>query len=425
MENFQEYILGKLGETFTGLSGKTKDDFGAGKLYIPYTNIFENAQVDISKLEFVRIGLERQNKVRYGDLFFTTSSETVEEVGLTSVLLDELEEAYLNSFCFGFRLRTFELLRPEYASFLFRSHDIRKQITRLGQGSTRINLPKTELLEKLLVTFPEKDEQAKIFEILSKIDESISTTQKLITKYERIKTGLMQDLLTKGIDENGQIRSEVTHEFKDSELGRIPVEWDIAVLGDSTIDPICYGIVQVGENTSGGVPTIAIRDLLTNFELVHLTNKDIEDKYPRSRVIGGELLISIKATTGRVDVVPSSFNGNISRDIAKIRFKKEYSPNFYKSYFHSELGQRSLDLITVGTTRKEISIAPLKKVLIPFVPFKEQTEIVKQVKSVDLLIKQTNKELNKLGKLKQGLMQDLLTGKVRVTRLLEETATTT
>ncbi len=114
-------IFGNLGDTYTGLTGKTKEDFGAGKPYIPYINIFKNSRIDIQNLEYVQVNDdERQSVVKYGDIFFTTSSETPEEVGMSSVLLEEVSEVFLNSFCFGFRLNNFETLIPKYARYLFR-----------------------------------------------------------------------------------------------------------------------------------------------------------------------------------------------------------------------------------------------------------------------------------------------------------------
>src|SRR5690606_29055719 len=105
MGEWKEIELGNLGQTYSGLSGKTKEDFGSGKPYIPYLNIFSNSKINPNALELVEISpTERQNRVQHGDIFFTTSSETIEEVGMTSVLLNDLGEVYLNSFCFGFRL---------------------------------------------------------------------------------------------------------------------------------------------------------------------------------------------------------------------------------------------------------------------------------------------------------------------------------
>ncbi len=99
--DWETKTLGDIGETYSGLSGKTKEDFGKGKPYIQYKQIFDNSKVDILKFEYVSINKEeKQNKVNFGDVFFTVSSETPNEIGTASVLLDKVDELYLNSFCF-------------------------------------------------------------------------------------------------------------------------------------------------------------------------------------------------------------------------------------------------------------------------------------------------------------------------------------
>ncbi|XQL52982.1 restriction endonuclease subunit S [Escherichia coli] len=189
-------IFGNLGDTYTGLTGKTKDDFGAGKPYIPYINIFKNSRIDIQNLEYVQVNDdERQSVVKYGDIFFTTSSETPEEVGMSSVLLEEVSEVFLNSFCFGFRLNNFETLIPKYARYLFRSEHVRRQISTLGQGVTRYNLSKRQLI-KLELKLPCVEEQQKIAAVLSAADAEISTLEKKLTCLRDEKKALMQQLLT-------------------------------------------------------------------------------------------------------------------------------------------------------------------------------------------------------------------------------------
>ncbi|MCX9328384.1 restriction endonuclease subunit S [Escherichia coli] len=189
-------IFGNLGDTYTGLTGKTKEDFGAGKPYIPYINIFKNSRIDIQNLEYVQVNDdERQSVVKYGDIFFTTSSETPEEVGMSSVLLEEVSEVFLNSFCFGFRLNNFETLIPKYARYLFRSEHVRRQISTLGQGVTRYNLSKRQLI-KLELKLPCVEEQQKIAAVLSAADAEISTLEKKLTCLRDEKKALMQQLLT-------------------------------------------------------------------------------------------------------------------------------------------------------------------------------------------------------------------------------------
>lgn len=115
---WQKTTLGKIGTTFNGLTGKSGDDFGTGKKYITYKQIFDNSRIDPEKFSLVQIQpKEKQNQVVFGDVFFTTSSETPSEVGFCSVMLTDIkEEIYLNSFCFGYRIKSFDTLNPYFAS---------------------------------------------------------------------------------------------------------------------------------------------------------------------------------------------------------------------------------------------------------------------------------------------------------------------
>ena len=212
-EEWQEVVLGSLGATYGGLSGKSKEDFGRGKPFIPYINIFNNSKIDIAHFDLVDIApTERQSRVRYGDIFFTTSSETPEEVGMSSVLLDQVSDLYLNSFCFGFRLHNFDILSPEYARYVLRSEQIRKAITVLAQGSTRFNLSKQELM-KLRLKLPCLDEQNAITVVLVNAERQVNTLEQQHLCLQEQKTALMQQLLT------GKRRVQVDHEIGACESG--------------------------------------------------------------------------------------------------------------------------------------------------------------------------------------------------------------
>lgn len=193
---WQEYHLGGLGDTYTGLTGKSKEDFGEGKPYIPYLNIFFNNSIDTKSLDYVKINPEdKQNRVRYGDVLFTVSSETQNEVGMASVLLEEIEELYLNSFCFGFRLYDFKTLNPEFSSYFFRANNFRKEVYKLSQGATRYNLSKTQLM-KLKIVLPTIEEQKAIAQVLQAADTEIKLLKAKTDKLREKKKGLMQQLLT-------------------------------------------------------------------------------------------------------------------------------------------------------------------------------------------------------------------------------------
>lgn len=186
--------LGEVGKTYGGLSGKSKEDFGIGKPYIQYKQIFDDSKIDISRFELVDIKEnENQNKVNFGDVFFTVSSETPNEIGMSSVLLDEVAELYLNSFCFGFRANSLNDLSPYFSQYLFRSENFRNEIIKLAQGSTRYNMSKIQLM-KIEIGLPCLKEQTLIANFLSAIDDKINHTQTEILKTEHWKKGLLQKM---------------------------------------------------------------------------------------------------------------------------------------------------------------------------------------------------------------------------------------
>lgn len=203
-DEWEEVRLEEIGNPFNGLSGKTGEDFGIGEAkYITYKNIFDYSRIKLDILENVKISNdEKQNLVQFGDIFFTVSSETPEEVGMSSVLLDNVSNTYLNSFCFGYRLNNFNTLDPYFARFYFRSFQMRDKISRLAQGSTRFNLSKNGIM-KLKVKLPSLQVQQKIAEILSLADEGINLLKNELVELKLQKIALIQKLLT------GQVRVKV------------------------------------------------------------------------------------------------------------------------------------------------------------------------------------------------------------------------
>jgi len=137
--------LGELGNFYGGLTGKNKNDFSNGNAkFITYMNIYSNIAVDTNVDVFVKMEPEeKQNKIQYGDMLFTGSSETPDECGMSSVLTKQMNEPlYLNSFCFGFRFHDSHLFLPDFTKYLFRDEQIRKQIAKTASGVTRFNVSK-------------------------------------------------------------------------------------------------------------------------------------------------------------------------------------------------------------------------------------------------------------------------------------------
>ena len=173
--SWEQRKLGEMGQTYTGLSGKTKDDFGHGQArFVTYMNVFSNPISNPEMTEPIEID-PKQNEVEVGDVFFTTSSETPEEVGMSSILLEKRGKTYLNSFCFGFRPS--EKIDSYYLAYMLRSESARAKITLLAQGISRYNISKNKVME-IAVSLPSLDEQKMIGQYFSQLDNLITLHQR-------------------------------------------------------------------------------------------------------------------------------------------------------------------------------------------------------------------------------------------------------
>ena len=173
--SWEQRKLGEMGQTYTGLSGKTKDDFGHGQArFVTYMNVFSNPISNPEITEPIEID-PKQNEVEVGDVFFTTSSETPEEVGMSSILLEKRGKTYLNSFCFGFRPS--EKIDSYYLAYMLRSESTRAKIILLAQGISRYNISKNKVME-IAVSLPSLDEQKMIGQYFSQLDNLITLHQR-------------------------------------------------------------------------------------------------------------------------------------------------------------------------------------------------------------------------------------------------------
>ena len=183
----------ELGHSYSGLSGKTANDFGTGKPFITYLNVYSNNIVNENDYQYVRINEgEKQNVVKYGDVLFTLSSETPEEVGIGSVFLGK-EEVLLNSFCFGIHIENEEQVYSPYLSYYVSSTPFRKFIYPFAQGSTRFNLCKADF-EKASIKLPLLENQIHIYAILNSIAEKIETEEMMLEKYLNQKQYLLRQM---------------------------------------------------------------------------------------------------------------------------------------------------------------------------------------------------------------------------------------
>ena len=247
--SWEQRKLGEVGETYTGLSGKSKDDFGHGSgKFITYMNVFSNPVASPNMTEAIEID-DSQNKVRFGDVLFTTSSETPAEVGMSSVWLENAENTYLNSFCFGYR-PTAEF-NPYYLAYMLRSSSMRKKIIFLAQGISRYNISKNKMMD-IEMPIPSIDEQKQIGEYFANLDRLITLHQRKYEKLHNIKKSMLEKMFPKNGSNVPEIRFKGFTEA-----------WEQRKLG------------ELGTITTGSTPSTSIPDYYSDDGIVWVTPTDI------------------------------------------------------------------------------------------------------------------------------------------------------
>lgn len=263
-EDWEQRKLGSIGSTYTGLSGKTKEDFGHGEAkYITYLNVFQNTISNITMTDKVEID-PTQNEVKYGDVLFTTSSETPEEVGMSSVWLGDTPNIYLNSFCFGFRPN--QKIDSYFLGYSLRAPYMRDRIKILAQGISRYNISKNKVME-LEISLPNNEEQKLLGTFLQRIDLIITLHQRKLDNLKLKKKALLQKLFPK----NGERYPELRFSgFTDA--------WEQRKLGEC-MDSFEYGLNAAAKEYDGTHKYIRITDIddeTHNFIQSNLTSPDID-----------------------------------------------------------------------------------------------------------------------------------------------------
>lgn len=306
-------------------------------------------------------------------------------------------------------------------------HFLRSQEGRynaITQGTTFEAINSRQLTELELHVPENRQQQSAIADVLTTIDDAIARTEALIAKHKRVRAGLLQDLLTKGIDENGVIRSEETHRFKDSPLGRIPVEWEVQELSHA-VPSAEYGISEALNDNVAGVPVLRMNNLrdgevdthdLKYSESVHARSLTLEpldvlfnrtnsmEHVGRTAIWRGQLSIASFASY-LVRLIPD--RSRIDSEFLSLWLNWPNTQNAIRRYATSAVHQ-----VNINPTN-------LRKTLIALpVDISEQERIVSTVRLQNNQINQENCSLEKLQRIKTGLMQDLLTGRVSVEPLL-------
>ena len=308
----------------------------------------------------------------------------------------------------------------------------------LGQAQIRLQISgsaqpglKTGFTKGVNVDIPaDLREQSMIVRVLSTVDLAIEETEALIAKQQRIKAGLMQDLLTRGIDEHGNLRSEKTHKFKDSPLGRIPMEWS-AVKLDQLASHVGSGVTPTGgESVYTPKGVLFIRSQNVHFDGLRLNDvayipERIHLSMLRSEVFENDVLLNITgASIGRCCRVPNIDSyANVNQHVCTIRLlnSTEATAGVLAAVLESYIGQHQIAQLNAGSNREGLNYQQVRSFLLPWPSDDlEFTRIYSGIRQMADCLNTSQATLGKLRFLKTGLMQDLLTGNRLVTPLLEQ-----
>ncbi|MCB8817559.1 restriction endonuclease subunit S [Desulfosporosinus shakirovi] len=389
---WEQRALGKMGDTFTGLSGKAKEDFGHGDAkFVTYVNVFSNAISNPNGVESVEID-DKQKQVKYGDVFFTTSSETPEEVGMSSVWLENTKNVYLNSFCFGYR-PTVEF-DPYYLAFMLRSSLIREKFMFLAQGVSRYNISKNKVME-MKVPVPKLNEQRKVGAFFACLDHLITLHQRKLNNLKNLKAGLFQKMFPK----NGEDFPEVRFPgFTDA--------WEQRKLGE------IYTERKERGYDSLQILSVSIHHGVSNEELdsdnLGKKVRRSEDKSLYKQVHFGDLVLNMmRAWQGAIGVVKSE--GMVSPAYITAIPSAELYPLFMDYCLRRDEAIIQMDNLSYGVTdfRKRLYWDSFINVLcrIPSVP--EQERITAFFTNLDHLITLHQRKLKHLQEQKKALQQQM------------------
>ena len=322
-------------------------------------------------------------------------------------------------------------INMRWLSFVLQSATYRRHVEAhaTGTSGSMKNLPKAKLLA-LPVSYPAPSEQAKIAQVLDTLDTTIHETEAIIAKLKAVKQGLLHDLLTRGIDANGELRpshAEAPHLYKASPLGWIPKEWDVDIVinltTSSVIGPFGSDLVA-SDYRSAGVPVIFVRDVKPD-SLIWKSNVYISARKAQAlaahEVVAGDVVATKMGLPPCIAAVyPDSMpNGTVTADIVRLRPNlSRIRPNWMSAFINSPTVLKQVEQITAGVTRPKVTLRDVRNLRLAIPPLDEQRLVLDRLSAMESQIRLEEADVQELLAVKSALMDDLLTGRVRVTPLI-------
>jgi type I restriction enzyme S subunit len=396
----------------------TTADYGdkhTGRPFITLKCIEKNGGFSKEGLKFFVTSVDESYYLDQGELLFANTDLTRNgDVVGSAMLLPKLDHPKSPVFSMDLSKLTPKIGVSDrrYLYYLLSTPQVKNHFVRCSAGSTVLHLNVKDAVE-INVNLPPLKEQQKIAEILTSVDEVIENTQSQISKLEDLKKATMNELLTKGIGHT---------EFKDTEIGRIPPSWEIFDIGQLT-QKVGSGVTPRGGSqiyTTEGVKFIRSQNIYPDKilldDIVYIPTQ-IDEEMSSTRILKGDVLLNITgASIGRCAVVDRDIGpANVNQHVCIIRLNKKVVPRYLMYWFNSDYGQNNISTLQAGGNREGLNFQQIKSMRVALPVVVEQHQIIRVIDGISQKLEVLKRRSEFIGNLKKSLMQDLLTGKVRVT----------
>ncbi|MFC1791051.1 restriction endonuclease subunit S [Gemmatimonadota bacterium] len=351
-----------------------------------------------------------------GDLVLTMMGT----VGRCAIFPDDVEPGIMDSHLLRIQADPGQVDRAYLRTVVSAEELVGRQIARLSHGSIMAGLS-SSIVRRLAVPLPPLPEQRRIAEILDTVDEAIRKTEQVIAKLKLIKQGLLHDLLTRGIDENGELRDPLRHpeQFKGSPLGTIPREWEVGSAA-SFMERVTVGVVSGATHAyrDSGVPFIRSQNVKPNRieaeDLLFISHAYHKTK-SSSELRAGDVVIVRTGYPGTAAVIPDTLDRSNCFSLVIARpTKSVLDSTFFAQYLNSPACKALIGRTHFGSAQHNFNIGEMRRLPMVVPRLEEQHRVIRVLTSLDNRTAQEISEWDKLRLLKSGLMEDLLTGRVRV-----------
>lgn len=287
----------------------------------------------------------------------------------------------------------------------------------LGAGSTFDEVSKS-VVQSVDVPIPPLEEQRKIATVLYTVDQAIQKTEEIIEQTERVQKGVRQDIFSRGIDESEQLRKE-DDQYQETYLGVLPDEWELR-----QVDTVCSHVVDCPHSTpeyaDEGILVVRTSEIedgrFDPTEAPRVTEEGYEKRISRLEPEPGDVIFTREAPIGEAFKIPEGMKLCLGQRIMQLRPKEGVlDPDFLLELLYSDIMQNWFERSARGTTSKHINVGDMESLKIPIPPIAEQQRIDSVLGTYREQLDSEREYLNRLNRLKQGLMQDLLSGTVRTT----------